>query len=293
MRNRRPLSEHRYAMRYIYPALFMLGLVLLIPLVFSLVASLMRWNLVPRRIKWVGLNNYVKIFKDPEVWHSIQLTMQFTVLSVSIEMLLGFLIALFLNIDFRGCKFVRVVVLLPMMLSPTVIAMVFKLMLNYDRGIINQVLAVIWGNGAKQVWLGKEWAFWVVLFVDVWINTSFVVLNVLAGLQGVSVDIVEAAVIDGANAFQRATRITIPLIKPVLLVAIIFRTTFALRNFPIAYVLTGGGPANYTQFFALELYKEAFTKYNVGYASALSWLLIVITFIMSVMYTQITMKGEQ
>lgn len=280
-------------MRYIYPALFMLGLVLLIPLIFSLVTSLMRWNLVPRRIKWVGLGNYVKIFKDPEVWHSVKLTMQFTVLSVSLEMLLGFLIALFLNIDFRGCKFVRVVVLLPMMLSPTVIAMVFKLMLNYDRGIINQVLAAIWGNGAKQVWLGKEWAFWVVLFVDVWINTSFVVLNVLAGLQGVSVDIVEAAVIDGANAFQRATRITIPLIKPVLLVAIIFRTTFALRNFPIAYVLTGGGPANYTQFFALELYKEAFTKYNVGYASALSWLLIVITFIMSVMYTQITMKGEQ
>lgn len=293
MRNRRPLSEHRYAMRYIYPALFMLGLVLLIPLIFSLVTSLMRWNLVPRRIKWVGLGNYVKIFKDPEVWHSVKLTMQFTVLSVSLEMLLGFLIALFLNIDFRGCKFVRVVVLLPMMLSPTVIAMVFKLMLNYDRGIINQALAAFLGSGAKQVWLGKEWAFWVVLFVDVWINTSFVVLNVLAGLQGVSVDIVEASVIDGANAFQRATRITIPLIKPVLLVALIFRTTFALRNFPIAYVLTGGGPANYTQFFALELYKEAFTKYNVGYASALSWLLIVITFIMSVIYTQITMKGEQ
>lgn len=280
-------------MRYIYPALFMLGLVLLIPLIFSLVTSLMRWNLVPRRIKWVGLGNYVKIFKDPEVWHSVKLTMQFTVLSVSLEMLLGFLIALFLNIDFRGCKFVRVVVLLPMMLSPTVIAMVFKLMLNYDRGIINQALAAFLGSGAKQVWLGKEWAFWVVLFVDVWINTSFVVLNVLAGLQGVSVDIVEASVIDGANAFQRATRITIPLIKPVLLVALIFRTTFALRNFPIAYVLTGGGPANYTQFFALELYKEAFTKYNVGYASALSWLLIVITFIMSVIYTQITMKGEQ
>lgn len=293
MRNRRPLSEHRYAMRYIYPALFMLGLVLLIPLIFSLVTSLMRWNLVPRRIKWVGFDNYVKIFKDPEVWHSIKLTMQFTVLSVSIEMFLGFLIALFLNLDFRCCKFVRVVVLLPMMLSPTVIAMVFKLMLNYDRGIINQVLAAFWGSGAKQVWLGKEWAFWVVLFVDVWINTSFVVLNVLAGLQGVSVDVIEAAVIDGANSFQRATRITIPLIKPVLLVAVIFRTTFALRNFPIAYVLTGGGPANYTQFFALELYKEAFTKYNVGYASALSWLLIVITFVMSVMYTQITMKGEQ
>lgn len=287
------LSDHRYAMRYIYPAFFMLGAVLLVPLGFSVVASLMRWNLVPRRIHWLGLDNYIQIFQDTEVWHSVWLTLKFTVLSVGIEMLLGFLIAMFLNTDFRGCKFVRVVVLLPMMLSPTVIALVFKLMLNYDRGIINEVLSALFGSGTKQVWLGKDLAFASVLMVDVWINTSFVVLNVLAGLQSVSVDIMEASVIDGANAWQRATRITIPLIKPVLLVALIFRTTFALRNFPIAYVLTGGGPANYTQFYALELYKEAFTKYNVGYASALSWLLIVITFCLSVLYTKLTMKGEK
>ena len=293
MRNRRMLSDHRYAMRYIYPAFFMLGAVLLVPLGFSVVASLMRWNLVPRRIHWLGLDNYIQIFQDTEVWHSVWLTLKFTVLSVGIEMLLGFLIAMFLNTDSRGCKFVRVVVLLPMMLSPTVIALVFKLMLNYDRGIINEVLSALFGSGAKQVWLGKDLAFASVLMVDVWINTSFVVLNVLAGLQSVSVDIMEASVIDGANAWQRATRITIPLIKPVLLVALIFRTTFALRNFPIAYVLTGGGPANYTQFYALELYKEAFTKYNVGYASALSWLLIVITFCLSVLYTKLTMKGEK
>lgn len=293
MRNQRTLSDHRYAMRYIYPAFFVLGVVLLLPLGFSIVASLMRWNLVPRRVKWLGLDNYIKIFQDAEVWHSVWLTLQFTVLSVSLEMLLGFLIAMFLNGDFRGCKFVRVVVLLPMMLSPTVVALVFKLMLNYDRGVINEVISTLFGRAARQVWLGKDWAFFSVLAVDIWINTSFVVLNVLAGLQSVSVDIMEASVIDGANAWQRATRITIPLIKPVLLVALIFRTTFALRNFPIAYVLTGGGPANYTQFYALELYKEAFTKYNVGYASALSWLLIAITFCLSVAYTKLTMKGEK
>lgn len=293
MRNEHKLSDHRYAMRYIYPAFAMLALVLLLPLVFSVVASLMKWNLVPRRIKWLGLGNYAKIFKDAEFWHSVKLTLEFTVLSVGVEMLLGFLIAMFLNVDFKGCKFVRVVVLLPMMLSPTVIALVYKLMLNYDRGVINEVVTAIFGSGAKQVWLGKDLAFMAVLFVDVWINTSFVVLNVLAGLQSVSVDIMEASVIDGANAWQRATRITIPLIKPVLLVALIFRTTFALRNFPIAYVLTGGGPANYTQFYALELYKEAFTKYNVGYASALSWILIVITFGLSVAYTKLTMRGEK
>jgi multiple sugar transport system permease protein len=271
----------------------MLGLVLLLPLAFSVVASLMKWTLVPRNLKWLGVGNYTKIFQDTGFWHSMGLTLRFTTLSVGLEMLLGFLIAMFLNTDFRGCKFVRVVVLLPMMLSPTVIALVFKLMLNYDRGIVNEIVTALFGATAKQVWLGKDLAFYSVLVVDVWINTSFVVLNVLAGLQSVSVDIMEASVIDGANAWQRATRITIPLIKPILLVALIFRTTFALRSFPIAYVLTGGGPANYTQFYALELYKQAFTKYNVGYASALSWILILITFGLSVAYTKLTMKGEK
>lgn len=293
MLKKHPLSEHRYGMRYIYPALLMMALVLLLPLGFSVVASFMKWNLVPRRVKWIGLDNYIRIFQDASFWHSVWLTLKFTVYSVVLEMLLGFLIAMFLNTEFKGCKFVRVVVLLPMMLSPTVVALVFKLMLNYDRGIINQILASCFGAAAKQVWLGKDLAFFSVLAVDVWINTSFVVLNVLAGLQSVSVDILEASVIDGANPWQRTTRITIPLIKPVLLVALIFRTTFALRNFPIAYVLTGGGPANYTQFYALELYKEAFSKYNVGYASALSWILIAITFCLSVAYTRLTMKGEK
>lgn len=292
MRNRRELSDNRYALRYLYPAFVMLGAVLLFPLGFSAVASLMKWNLVPKDIRWIGLKNYETLFADPGVWHAVWLTLEFTLLSVAIEMALGFLIASFLNIDFRGNKVVRVIVLLPMMLSPTIIALCWKLILNYDRGVLNQVIAAVFGSGAKQVWLGKEWAFVSVLLVDVWINTSFVVLNVLAGLQAVSVDIIEASKIDGATAVQRAFRVVIPVIKPVLLVALIFRTTFALRNFPIAYVLTGGGPANYTQFYALELYKEAFGKYHVGYASALSWLLIVVTFVLSVAYTKMTMRGE-
>lgn len=279
-------------MRYIYPALFMLGLVLLLPLAFSAVTSFMKWNLVPKVTRWIGFKNYIDIFEDSSTWHSVWLTVKFTVLSVSIQMVLGFLIASFLNIDFKGNKIVRVIVLLPMMLSPTIIAMCFKMILNYDRGILNQIIAFLFGNEAKQVWLGKDWAFWSVLLVDIWINTSFVVLNVLAGLQAVSVDIIEASKIDGANSIQRAFSIIIPVIKPVLLVALIFRTTFALRNFPIPYVLTGGGPANYTQFYALELYSEAFGRYHVGYASALSWLLIIVTLALSIAYTRITMRGE-
>ncbi len=289
----RERAAQRYAMRYIYPALLTLALVLLVPLVFSLIASLMKWNLVPKKIGWVGLKNYKDILADDKVWHAVGLTAGFTVVSVALEMTLGFLIACFLNIDFKGSKIVRIIVLLPMMLSPTIIALCWKLILNYDRGALNVILAKLFGNGARQVWLGKKWAFTAVLAVDVWINTSFVVLNVLAGLQSVSVDIVEASKIDGANAIQRMFRVLIPMLKPVLLVALIFRTTFALREFPIVYVLTGGGPANYTQFYALELYREAFGQYHVGYASAMSWLLIIVTFVLSIAYTKITMRGEE
>lgn len=292
MHRQRELTDQRYAMRYLYPAFIVLGAVLLLPLIFSAAASLMRWRLIPKDIRWLGLGNFIKLFGDNDVWHSIGLTLRFTVISVAFEMVAGYLVAAFLNIDFKGNKLVRVIVLLPMMLPPTIIALCWKLIMNYDRGVLNQVLAFIFGNGAKQVWLGKDWAFYSVLLVEVWISTPFVVLNVLAGLQAVSTDIIEASKIDGANIVQRAYYVVIPVIKPVLLVALIFRTTFSLRNFPIAYVLTGGGPANYTQFFALELYQEAFGKYHIGYASALSWLLIIVTFALSIGYTKITMRGE-
>lgn len=292
MANTKRDRENRYALRYIYPTFTVLLIVLILPLCFSIVASFMKWNLVPRNIRWIGLKNYTDIFSDPKIWHAAQLTISFTVLAVAIEMLLGFLIASFLNIDFKGNRFVRVIVLLPMMLSPTVIAMCFKLILNYDRGLLNKFVSFLFGSAARQVWLGKDWAFLAVLLVEVWINTSFVVLNVLAGLQSVNQDIIEASKIDGAGTLQRTWHIILPSIRSVLLVALIFRTTFALRNFAVPYVLTGGGPADYTQFYSLELYKEAFGKYHIGFASALSWLLIVLTMVLSVFYTKLTLRGE-
>ena len=284
--------ESRYAMRYIWPSFILIGAVLVFPLFFSFTASFMKWNLVPQSIKWVGLKNYSKIFSDSDTWHSIWLTLKYAAVSVAFEMLLGFIIASFLNIDFKGNKIVRVIVLMPMMLSPTIVSICWKFLLNYDRGAVNKILEFMFGPQAKQVWLGKDWAFYAVMLVDVWVNTSFVVLNVLAGLQSVPLDVLEASKIDGANSLQRTFHVTIPMIKPVLLVALIFRTTFALRNFSITYVLTGGGPANYTWFYSLELYQEAFGKYHVGYASALSWILIAVTFVFSILYTKITMKGE-
>lgn len=291
--NNRKISDQRYAMRYIWPSLIYLGVVLLIPLLFSVVASFTKWELMPPSdVKFIGLDNYVKLFQDAEVRASAVTTLKYLFFSVSLQMVLGFLIAAFLNVEFRGCKFVRVVVLLPMMLSPTIIALTWKLILNYDRGVLNYLLTQLFGQGAAQVWLGRDWAFRTLIFVEVWSNTPFVVLMILAGLQAIPVDVMEAAAIDGASRVQRTFRVVIPMMRHIILVALIFRTTFALRDFPLPWVLTAGGPANLTNIFGIELYKQAFKYYHIGYSSALSWILILLTFGFSILYTRITLKKE-
>lgn len=289
----RDIERQRYAMNYIYPGLLYLLVVLIVPLFFSIVVSFFKWDLIGDTTKrFIGLKNYVDIFEDEEVVKSIYLTGKFLFWSVGFELILGFLIALFLNRDFKGNKIVRVVVLLPMMMSPTIIALSWKLILNYDRGILNYILDTLFGSGTGQVWLGPQFAMTTLIAIEIWLNTPFVVLMLLAGLQSIPTDVIEASLVDGASLLQRTFRITIPLLKPVFLVAIIFRTTFAIRNFPLPWVLTSGGPANKTNVFGIELYRQAFTYYHIGYSSALSWLLILITFALSIFYVRITLRKE-
>ncbi len=285
--------RNRYAMRYIYPALAYLGIVLLVPLLYSFVAGFFRWNLIgDTTIRFVGLRNYVNLFQDEEVLKSMGVTARFLLWSISIEMVAGFLIALFLNRKFRGNRIVRIVLLLPMMLSPAIVALVWKLILNADRGILNYLLAELFGPQAGRVWLGKDFALGSLVFVEVWMNTPFVVLMTLAGLQSIPQDIIDACRVDGATKLQQVFRITIPLIRSVLLVALVFRTTFAIRNFSLPWVLTGGGPANLTNVYSIQLYRQAFSYYNIGYSSALSWILVVVTFGLSVFYTKLTLRRE-
>ncbi|QQO10685.1 carbohydrate ABC transporter permease [Breznakiella homolactica] len=291
--DKRELNNQRYAMRYIYPALGYLAVVLFIPLAYSIVVSFFKWDLIGDTTrKFIGFKNYIDIFKDEEVLRSFGVTFKYLFWSVVLEMLFGFLIALFLNRKFWGNKAVRIVVLLPMMLSPSIIALTWKLILNADRGILNYILTVLFGRDAAQVWLGKDFAMATLIAIEVWMNTPFVVLMVLAGLQSISQDVIEASLVDGASKMQRVFYITLPLMRPVMFVALIFRTTFALRNFPLPWVLTGGGPANLTNVFGIELYRQAFTYYHIGYASALSWVLVIITFGFSIIYAKMTLKKE-
>lgn len=290
---KKALNDTKYAYRFIYPALGYLILVMIVPLGFSIVVSFFKWDLIGDiEKKYIGLRNYAKLFQDPEVLKSFATSFKFIFFTVTVELVLGFCIASFLNRSFRFNRLVRIIVLLPMMLSPTVIALTWKLILLPDRGILNYLLSVFFGPEAAQVWLGKDFAFLSLVVVEVWLNTPFAALMILAGLQSIPTDVMDAAAVDGTNVFQRTFMIIIPLIKTVLLVALIFRTTFALRSFPLPWVLTGGGPAHLTNVIGIEIYRQAFSYYHIGYSSALSWILVIITFVLGVFYTRITLGKE-
>lgn len=277
----------KYAYKLISPSLIILISVLVVPLLFSLVTSFMKYNLLETSaMTFTGFKNYLFTLSNKDILSSLKITLIYVSVSVTIEMVFGTTIALILNMPFFGYKIVRVIILLPMLTSPAVTALSWRLILHPQRGVLNYLLSFF---GVKNiVWLSAQLAFPVLVAIEVWMFTPFVTLMVLAGLQGISEEVLEASIVDGANGLQRTFKIVLPMVKPVLKVALIFRTIFALRNFPLPWVLTGGGPANATNVFGIELYKQAFRYYDVGIASAMSWILVVITASLSIFYIHST-----
>ena len=279
-------KKDKYAYKLIAPGVMILFLVLIVPLLFSLYISLFKWSLIGTEAKhFIGLKNFIKVLTDSEVLHSLKVTGIYVGFSVVIQFILGLGIALVLNRPFKGCNTIRVISLIPMMISPTVIALIWRVILHSENGVLNYVLILL--GFEPKVWLASRLALPVLICIEIWIFTPFFILMILAGLQSVPQEIIEASLVDGANWWQRLTKITLPMIGPVIMVALIFRTMFALRNFPLPWVLTAGGPGNATNVVAIELYKRAFRYYTLGEASSVSWILVIITAIISVIYIKI------
>lgn len=256
--------------RYVAPALGLLGGVALFPLLYVIYLSFHRRLLIFDISKFVGLENYRFLLQDDRFWNALQNTAYFTGVSVSAQLLLGLGIALLLNRSFRGKDWVRALVLVPWVIPTVVSARMWEWIYNPEFGILNFLL------GAKVNWLGTPGlALHAAIFADVWKTTPFVVILLLAGLQIIPRELYQAARVDGAGAWAAFRRITLPLLMPVLLVALVFRMLDAWRVFDVIYVLTGGGPANTTETLSLYAYKMLFQTLQFGYGSALS----VVTFL--------------
>lgn len=284
------IREARLGWALVAPALGVIVLIALFPLVWTLWESLHVHDL---RMPWrgrpfVGLANYAEALGDPRFWGSLAHTALFTVASVGLEMILGVACALVLNRAYRGRGLVRAAVLVPWAIPTVVAALLWRFMFETEAGIANAVLAAVGAIDDPVVWFIRPALAWVpVILADVWKTTPFVTLLILAGLQNIDASLYEAARIDGAGAWQQLTRVTLPMLKPAILVALIFRTLDAFRVFDLIFVLTGGGPGTATEPIALYTFAALLQNLRFGYGSALSVIVFLITFALAVVYIRL------
>ncbi|HEY8196114.1 MAG TPA: sugar ABC transporter permease [Gemmatimonadales bacterium] len=283
-------QEAQVAWALVLPAVLTILLVALFPLVWTVWESL---HLHDLRMPWlgkpfVGLDNYVEALGDPRFWASLGHTAFFAVTSVGLELIIGLWLALALNRAFRGRGLVRAAVLVPWAIPTVVSALLWRFMFEGQTGIVNSVLVGIGLLKEPVVWFIHPAAAWVpVILADVWKTTPFVALLLLAGLQNIDASLYEAARIDGATAWRQFRHVTLPLLKPAILVALIFRTLDAFRVFDLIYALTGGGPGTSTEPIALYTFNALLQNLQFGYGSALSVIVFLITFCLAILYIKL------
>jgi multiple sugar transport system permease protein len=289
---------HRFYRRfepafYIAPAFIVLAIVLLYPLGYSLWLSVHQWMLRSFRqgVPFIGFKNYIDLFSNPDFLNSIKITFTFVIIAVSIEFILGMLLALLLNQEVRGKGLFRAMILLPMMCTNVVIGLMWRLLLNYQYGLVNyylgrlDILPVEWLSSPKVAMAS-------VIIVDVWNTTSFVALMLLAGLQSLPDEPFEAARIDGASGLQSFYYLTLPLLRPVILVALLWRFIDTFRIFDVIYLLTSGGPARVTETVSIYVYRYGFQSFNLGLAAAASFIMLLIMLIIAGLIARAIQKQE-
>jgi multiple sugar transport system permease protein len=269
---------HRNA-RFIFPApaVIAVALIIVYPVIYTVWMSLQEWFASSLTLpKFIGVANYQKIITgDPRFREAFFRTLWFTIVAVSVETSLGVAMALLFNREFWGRGLVRTLSILPMMATPTAIALVFVMMYHPTLGVMNYLVSLIGLPLFKWTYSSSS-ALYALALVDVWEWTPLIMLIALAGLAALPKEPYESALIDGATAFQCFYLITLPLLRPTLVVAILFRAIDALKTFDIIFVMTQGGPSNASETINVLLFNQAFSYFNMGYASSMAVALFAI-----------------
>ena len=268
----------RFGYAMISPGMIFLVLVTTLPLISLLVMSCFRIDLTsPLDNGWIGLENYLEMFQDARFWYSIRLTAIYTVITVVLQVVVGLGLAMAFLRGFRGQGLMRVSVLLPMILAPVVVGLAWRtLILTPEYGILDYI-SISLGFGSKP-WLGDPvWALISVIIIHTWQWTPFAFLVFLASLNAMPQEPLEAALLDTRTSWQRFRYIILPMLRPAIVIVLIFRTMVALRAFAAIFSATGGGPGTATEILNLYAYRVSFNSLDLGYGAALGTVLLFIT----------------
>jgi multiple sugar transport system permease protein len=269
------------------PAVLIMLAGLFYPIAEAFKLSLYDWSLGAQweSARFVGFDQFLGVFRDPAVWISMRVTILYVVIAVLCEMLLGIALALFLERPVRGMRAFRTVFVLPMMIAPICVGLIWRYLLDAQFGPVNHLARSL---GLPMVaWLADpNLAFVAMVVTDIWQWTPFVFIMVLAALQGLDSSVTEAARIDGASWWQTVLLVKLPMIKEILIVTLLMRMIDGFRSLEVVYVMTFGGPGLATQLFSLHLYKAAFVSQQLGQASALSIVLLAVVTVLSLAILQ-------
>ncbi len=269
---------------FIWPAFLTVLLVGLFPLIYSLTVSFQSVRLVPPMPpRFVGFDNYVSLLAQPRFWETVRTTSLIVLCSVACQYVIGFAVALALHARVPGERLFRVSFLLPMLMAPIAVALVWRMLLHSTVGPINHAFTAI-GLPNLPFLTRADWAIASIIIVEIWQWTPFVILLMLAGLQTLQADIYEAAALENASAWRQFWGITFPMLLPVSAAVVFVRIIESFKIIDTVFVLTGGGPGTATETLTLFAYQEGFKKFNLGYTSALSFLFLLVIMVFGVIY---------
>ncbi len=293
----RGLSDRAIAWVFISPTIFLLLAINIFPLIWTIQLSFTNYkaNRIGREVKDVGFRNYERILTDSDTWLNMQATAHFLFWTIFFQVLIGFTLAWLINKKFKGNDLWTTIIVLPMMLSPAVVGNFWKFLYQPQIGLFNYIVSWFTGKDPSSFeMLGSvTLAPWSIVIVDTWMWTPFVMLICLAGLRSIPDYIYEAAEIDRASKLRQFFTITIPMVLPFLMLAVLFRGIENFKMFDLVVQLTGGGPGSVTELTSINLKREAFEKWRTGYASAYAIILFVTVFGLASIYVKALNKVKQ
>ena len=295
MAGARGLSDRALSWVFIAPTILLLLAINIFPLIWTVYLSFTNYraNQPGREIKWVGLNNYERLLGNEDIWGYLQATAHFVCWSMFFQVVLGLGLALMINRQFRGHGTWTTIILLPMMLSPAVVGVFWTYIYQPQAGIFNYIINFFIDAGSFTMIGDVDLAPWSIVLVDSWMWTPYVMLICLAGLRSIPDYIYEAAEVDRASKWRQFWSITLPMVLPFLMLAVLFRAIENFKMFDMVVELTSGGPGSTTELASINLKREAFEKWRTGYSSAFAVILFVTVFGAANIYVKVLNKVKQ